>query len=292
MSTIAACLNEVSEHQTSKGYFMSGSLNNLKVTIYETGVSVKGSTAKFHLGDNLQTLTRSGMQQAIEHLSDALGLPMDIAKITAVDVATHWDMKYLPSSYYSYLGAKKHFTRLHATPNTLYYNTNAKQLIFYDKGIESTAKNVALPTIYQNANLLRYEMRYKGRLAKQFNINEITGATLYNDNFYIGIIDRWVKEYLSIDKVQRLTLTNMDNIKKPNEAFDAICGIAFLKMGQSEIEEILNDIKAKKTFTDPKSYTRLKDMVKKVMNKPEISEKSDLIQELDQNIKEIKQYYR
>ncbi len=292
LSTITTCLTGISEHQSDKGYFVSGSLNNLKVNIYESGVSVKGSLAKFHLTDNLHTLTRSGTHEAIEHLSDNLSLPMDKAKITAVDIATHFIMKYPPNNYYSFLGAKKYFTRLQASTDTLYYNTKPKQLIFYDKVLESTNKKVEIPKIYQNTNLLRYEMRHKGRLNNQFNISEFTGATLYNERFYIDIINRWVKEYININKIQSLTISNMNTIKKPDEAFKAICGIAFQKMGQSEIEAIFNDFKAQKTFTDPKYYSRLKEMLFSAMNKKEISEKSELINELDQNIKQIKHYYR
>lgn len=292
MSTIASCLDNPSEHLSNRGYFINGSLNNLKVNIYETGISIKGSLPKFHLKDNLHTLTRSGIQEAIEHLSDIINLPINKAKVTAVDLATHWIMKYPPNYYYSFLGAKKYFTRLQASIDTLYYNTKPKQLVFYDKVVEATAKNVDIPMIYKNVHLLRYEMRHKGRLNKQFNLSEITGATLYTEKFYMDIINRWIKEYMNIQKVQRLTLPNMDNIKKPDHAFKAICGIAFHKMGQTVIEDLLSEIKAKQTFSDPKYYTRLKEMIQKAMNKSEISEKSELINELDQNVKQIKQFYR
>ncbi len=292
LSTIAACLSGISEHQSDRGYFINGSLNNLKVNIYESGVSIKGSLAKFHLTDNLHTLTRSGTQQAIEHLSDVLSLPMDKAKVTAVDLATHFIMKYPPNNYYSFLGAKKYFNRLQASPDTLYYNTKPKQLIFYDKSLEATAKNVNIPPIYKDANLLRYELRHKGRLNKQFNMPEFTGATLYNERFYIDIINRWVKEYMNIQKIQRFTLQNIENMKKPSDVMDMIFGMLLIKAGQGEIDCIVNDLKAKKAFTDPKYYTRLKNSLKDKMNKPEITEKSDLIKELDQNVKQIKQYYR
>jgi hypothetical protein len=292
LSTIATCLNGISEHQSDRGYFINGSLNNLKVNIYESGVSIKGSLAKFHLTDNLHTLTRSGTHEAIEHLSDVLNLPIDKAKITAIDLATHFIMKYPPNSYYSFLGSKKYFNRLQASTDTLYYNTKPKQLIFYDKSIEATAKKVDIPIIYKDINLLRYELRHKGRLNKQFNMPEFTGATLYNERFYIDIINLWVKEYMNIQKIQRFTLQNIDNMKTPNDAIEMIFGMYLLKAGQSEIDSILNDLKAKKAFPDPKYYSRVKSKLNSIMNKPEITEKSDLIKELDQNVKQIKLYYR
>jgi hypothetical protein len=292
LSTIATHLNEISEHKSKFGYNVSGSLKNLKVSIYETGVSVKGSLAKYHLTDNLHTLTRSGTREAIEHLSDDIGLPMDKAKVTAIDLATHFIMKYPPNYYYSFLGAKKYFTRLQASNDTLYYNTKPKQLVFYDKSLEATAKEVDIPIVYQNANLLRYEMRHKGRLNKQFNLNEFTGATLSNEKFYMDIINRWIKEYLNIQKIQRFTLQNVDNMKTPSDVIEMIFGMLLLKAGQNEVDFILNDLKAKNAFQDPKYYSRVKSKIKDIMNKPEITEKSDLIKELDQNVKQIIQYYR
>lgn len=292
MPSIAACLNEISEHQTQWGYNIGGSLANLRVNVYETGVSVKGSLAKFHLKDNLHTLTRSGTQEAIEHLSDSLGLPLERAKITAIDLATHFIMKYEPLNYYPFLGAKKYYKRLQASTNTLYYNTKPKQLIFYDKSLEATAKNVAIPDIYKGCNLLRYEMRHKGRLNKQFNMPELTGVTLYHERFYIEIINRWVKEYQNIEKIQRLTLSNMDGIKTPSDAIEMIFGMLLLKTGQTEIDFLIDDLKAKKAFPDPKYYSRVKSKIKDIMRKPDITEKSDLVNELDQQIKQIKQYYR
>lgn len=292
LSTIATCLNGTSEHQSDRGYYISGSLNNLKINGFESGVSVKGSLAKFHLNDNLHTLTRSATQEAIEHLSDGLGLPMEKAKVTSVDLATHFIMKYPPNNYYSFLGDKKYYKRLQASTDTLYYNTTPKQLIFYDKSLEATAKNVNIPPIYKNANLLRYEMRHKGRLNKQFNMPEFTGATLYNDKFYMDIINRWVKEYMNIQKIQRFTIQNIDNMKTPSDVIEMIFGMLLLKSGQNEIDFILTDLKAKRAFTDPKYYSRVKSKLKDIMSKPGITEKSDLIKELDQNVKQIKQYYR
>ena len=292
LPTIANRLNEISKHESKYGFNISGALKNLKVSIYETGVSVKGSIAKFHLNDNLQTLTRSGTNEAIEHLSDALGLPMDKAKVTAIDLATHFIMKYPPNYYYPFLGDKKYYTRLQASTDTLYYNTKPKQLIFYDKSLEATAKKVEIPTIYQNVNLLRYEIRHKGRLNKQFNIFEVTGATLSNEKFYMDIMNRWVKEYMNIQKIQRFTLQNVGNMKTPNDAIEMIFGMLLLKTGQSEIDFIINDLKTKNAFSDPKYYSRVKAKIKDIMNKPEITEKSDLIKELDQNVKQIIQYYR
>lgn len=268
-----------------------GILNNFKVNIYETGISLKGSLAKFHLQDNIHTLTRSGTQAAIENLSDVLNMPVHLAKVTRADLATHLITKYPPANYYSCLGDKKYYKRLQATSDTLYYNTKPKQLLFYDKVLESKTKGIALPAVYQNTNLLRYEMRHTGRLAKQFNMPEFTASTLYNERFYIGIIDIWIKEYMNIQKINRFIL-NVENMKTPKDGFELIFGMLLHEKGQSEIDCILADFKARKVFNDPKYYSRLKTMIKEAANKPELTEKNELITELDNEVKAIRQHYR
>lgn len=292
LSTITACLEEISENISDRGVSIRGNLKNLKVGVYEGGVSVKGSLAKFHLGDNLQTLTRSGTQEAIEHLSDVLHLPMSQAKITGLDIATHFPMKYPPCYYYPLLGDKKYYKRLQATADSLYYNTRSKQLVFYDKSLEATAKEVSIPDVFQNTNLLRYEIRFRIRLAQQFNLPEISGETLYKDKFYAELIKRWAKEYMNIQKIKQLSIQNIDMIKTPDDAFKQICGVALLNAGQALIDTFISDLKAKNVFIDPKYYTRLKSKIKEVTNLPEISENSDLITELDQNVKQVRQYCR
>lgn len=289
---VANCLTNVSEHSYEHGFFTSGTLKNCKVNIHATGISIIGSLAKYYFGDNLQTLTRSGVEQAIQNMSDELHLPICKAKLNQIDLATHFITKYPAFYYYSLLGDKKYFKRLQATKDTLYYNTWLKQLVFYDKGLEAQSKNVKKPPIYQNVNLLRYELRHKGRLNKQFNLTEVSGATLYQERFYIDLINRWIKEYMNIQKIKRLTITNIETVKTPNDALEMIFGILLCKSGLNDVDYLISDLKARKTFTDPKYYSRVKSKIKELMNNPEITDNSDLINELDRNVKEIKRYYR
>jgi hypothetical protein len=292
LSTITNKLTNQIEKHSKDFNSITGNINNYKVGLYETGISLKGSICKYYNNDNLHTLTRSGMQRAIEKMSDDLSLPIQLATIRQVDLSTHFIMTREPHEYYNYLGAKQYFKRVQATNNTLYYNTNARQIIFYDKIKEAKSKKVEIPMIYKNENLLRYEIRHKGRLNKQFNLPEVTAQTLYNEQFYIKLIDIWVNEYLNIEKINKLTINNMEQIKTVKNAEEMIFGILLNKIGQSEIESLISDFKANHVYTDPKYYTRLKNKLKTLANKPNISDRSELIEELNRNIKSIKEHYR
>ena len=72
--------------------WMYGDIDNLKVTASIAGVSVKGSLARFFLPDNTYTLTRNMVKDAIEKLSDTVGMPLNRANVTRMDVSTNFIM--------------------------------------------------------------------------------------------------------------------------------------------------------------------------------------------------------
>src|SRR5690625_693605 len=63
--------------QKHGAYWYSCNLKNLRITIYESRISIRGSLCKYYHGNILQTLTREETGQAITQLSEALQLPMD-----------------------------------------------------------------------------------------------------------------------------------------------------------------------------------------------------------------------
>jgi hypothetical protein len=291
LAQIPYFLTNITEYHSEKNSCVSGYLNNYKVNVYENGLLLKGSLAKYYLNDNIHTLTRGDSQRAIEKLTDTLHVPLINARIYRVDVAKHFQMKSPVYFYYDLLGDKRYFKRLQAAKQTLYYNNPTKQLIFYDKLAESKAKRVNVPEVYRNSNLLRYELRFTSRLSKQFNLPELRASTLINEKFYIEIINHWVNEYLSIDKIKKITLKN-NIMYTPDSFFNQLLLMKINEMGQNEVLNLIEELRFKKAFKKPEYYSRAKRKIKDLCNMPDLTEKSDLIAELDQNIKQVKQYYR
>jgi len=285
---IVQYLTEIEEHKSDgRGYRVTGRANDYYVSLLEGGISLKGSLPKFLLPTNIHTLTRAGTKQAIEKLSDTLHLKILDAKVTRIDVSTVLATKRNPSDYYPYLGNKPHFQRLQATKDALYYNTNKKQLVFYDKILEAKAKNIIIPEKFCDSNLLRFESRWKQRLPTQFQIPEITGATLINENFYTSMVQRWGDEYFSINKLKSNLIMDTNNIRTPKDGVNAIFSLLLQEKGQEYINNILADLKARNTFTDPKYYSRLKDELKKRTTVSTNAEQCELIRELDQAVREV-----
>lgn len=108
--------------------WMYGDVDNLKVTVSIAGVSVKGSLARFFLPDNTYTLTRNLVKGAVEKLSETVGLPLDRANITRMDVSTNFIMKHSAGQYFEVLGSVTNFKRSLIGRETLYYFNRGRVL--------------------------------------------------------------------------------------------------------------------------------------------------------------------
>lgn len=285
--TIAQHLTDHTEHNSARGYSISGRAGDYLVNAFETGISLKGSLPKFLLPDNIHTLNRAGAKLAIQKLSDTIHLPINLAKVTRVDVSTVLPMSREPFEYYPLLGNKPRFERLQATKDTLYYNTNKKQLIFYNKIAEAKAKGVKIPVGFEDTNLLRVEARFLSRLPQQLKQAAITGATLCDEHFYSGMVKRWANEYHSINKLKSVSIMDTSKIKTPKDGVNTMLSILLQEKGQEFINSYISDLRAKNTYPDPKYYSRLKDEFNRLISASTATEQSELIKELDKAVNEI-----
>ena len=206
LEEVPCYINDVSEHHYSNGVVITGSLGNLKVSLNEYQIKIKdGSLCKWYLGDNLQTMGRKDTEMAVEKLSDLLHLPISKAQVTRIDVSQNFIMKFPPSVYMQHLGQMRNAARLEE-PNSLYYRKADCGLCFYDKAREQKAKKETLPELYEGRNVLRYEQRYERRIAKHLEVPEVRAAMLYNEAFYIDLLNRWRDDYKSIQKINDVQL--------------------------------------------------------------------------------------
>lgn len=277
---------------TGTGHILSntGNYGNMKIDTYKNGISIIGSLTKFYFGDNVHTLSRLQIKEAIEMLSDSFHLDIQKAKVTRLDIGFNLNVDNRVREYLSLLGLCANLIRsenISKDELTVYYRSYAKranrskELCFYDKVMEAK-----LPI---SDNLFRYELRFLKRLPQQLGVPEILGKTLLNDNFYTHLVNLWTENYFDIEKKKFIKLENMDNITKPNEAFNALVALLYSQVDPALTEAFLATLKEDKAFADPKSYTRLKQKIRKINSNVFIVETSELINELDIKIREIQQ---
>ena len=291
VSKILQRLTRITEHTKDDGQvYVSGFLNNYKVNISGQGVSLKGSLAKYFLSNNFQTLTRSDSARAFDMMTDELCLPIQKANVSRIDFAQNFLMDYEPQAYYNYLGECQYYNR-QPQSKSLYYSNGLRQKVFYNKIAEGKAKGLSLPDVWNGQNVLRYEMRIKSRLPKQFNQTEITASSLSDEKFYMAIFDKWLAEYEAINKLHSINF-NLSDMNSPKDFWKQINLMAVNMIGQDKIMQEIENLRHQKAFDKPEYYSRLKKEIKELCKTPEMTVSSDLVAELDKKIKAAKRHYR
>ncbi len=271
--------------------YAGGYIDGLKVKVSKNRVTVyESSLCKWYFGENFQTLTRGDTKRAFEKLSDLLSLPMYKASINRIDLAQNFIMRFEPDVYYNHLGTLQYFKRL-PQDKGLYYNGNNKQLVFYNKVADYIDKGLPVPVMYQNRYVVRYEMRFTGRLLSQFNMPELRAEMLYDEIFYMNIINRWYEQYKNINKLRETKIIDYSMIKtKEQLKTQALLLLIHEQGGELEFYKRIAEAQAKGELTKKQAFD-LRNLIKEASkNKIQTSE-SDVIIELDKKVKEAVKYY-
>lgn len=285
-------LTDVGFHYYGGDTFVTGNLDGLKVTANQWQVKVKdGSLCKWFLGDNYKSMGRADVQQAIEKLSDLLHLPMNRASVTRLDVACNLITQHPTGVYYNHLGSLAYAKRLQQ-PNSLYYVKRDERLCFYDKNREQRAKREAVPELYSGRNVLRLEQRYMCRLPGVLKVPAVTGANLYDEAFYMMLLDRWRDTYKAIRKVNDTQLNF--SIMKTRRDLQRLGILTLIDSVGGEVAFIsqINEARQRGEIT-PKQAHDLREAVKQAGTaKAGVVVKSDAINELDKKVNEAVRFYR
>jgi hypothetical protein len=287
-------LERTSEHYFNNGQSCSitGYNKGLKVIVTDKSIKIKNSSlCKWWLNDNIATMFRGDIQRAIEKLSDILHLPMTDSDVTRVDIANNFLVKHDSSLYYDGLGVLNHFKRSQLDSSLYYHGANGKY-IFYDKLKDAKYKKMVIPDLYHGKNLLRYERSFKQRVCQQLNRSELKASTLYDDNFYIEIIDRWAVDYQRINKGKDFKKLDYNMIKNVSEVKTQ--GVLFYIESRGGLTNVLNEVKQAQTagVLTSKQAQRIRDEYRSVSNNKLFVDDNELMQELDAKVKQVQRYYR
>lgn len=286
-------LTDVATHQYNSGeVVLTGSLNGLKVTVNRWQVKVKDtSLCKWFLGDNFKSMGRGDVQRAVEKMSDLLHLPMSLATVTRLDVACNLIMQHPIDVYINHLGVLPRAKRL-LQPSGLYYSKTNEVLCFYEKCREQRARGEAIPDLYRGRNVLRYEQRFTHRLASVLGVPTVTGATLYDERFYIAVLNRWRDTYNDIKKINDIQL-KFASMKGKQGLYR--CGVlALIEQFGGELA-FLNQIAEaqKRGEVDRKQAHDLREAVKRACQEREgLTVKSEAVNELTKKVAEAVRFYR
>ena len=281
-------LNDSQDKITSEET-LKGELGNLKVKQVYDGISIFGSLPKYYLGNNLKTLTRQGTERAIEKLSDELCINLKESKLYRLDVAGNFVMNEPYLNYLPYLGDCKHLKKSNWR-GSAYYTNSKRQLVFYDKPKEMKNKRAELPEEFKQyeSRILRYELRFLKRIKDQFG-KVVLLSDLYDEDFYINILNKWKDSYFEISKINSLNLNKMENATS-KEFKDYLLSNLIQEKGLDHILDIVDSNRNK--FKSSIEASRLKAELKRIINNSNYSENNELILELDEKVNQAVKYYR
>ena len=138
--------------------------------------------------------------------------------------------------------------------------------------------------------MLRYEIRFNGRLSKQLNTTYVDASTLSDKDFYRSMVKRYQETYFSISKSNQISRNDMSGIKTVQDAYDTFVARLMAESGEGQITAFMDELREAKVFDDRKYYTRLKDKIQKIAAKAGSNVPDELSKELDDEIRNVGAY--
>ncbi|MBD5272942.1 MAG: hypothetical protein HDS42_06750 [Bacteroides sp.] len=292
LSEIPPYLDNINLHNYEGKEVVTGSLDNLRVVVSGWQIKVgEGSLCKFLLGDNFQTMGRAGIKTAVEKISDSLHLDLSQAEVKRLDIAENFVVKHPPQVYFNHLGLLANAKRL-AQPDGIYYKGKTKTLCFYDKVKEQRTKREQIPELYQHSNVLRYEQRYTGRLGAAFKVGAVKASTLYDEGFYIELLNRWRDDYRAIKKINDVT-PNFEFMKTKRD-FDLLGRLAYIEQigGEVAMIEQIKEAQDRGDLTPKQAFDLRKAVKDSCKVRESLTAPSEAITVLDKKIAEAVRFYR
>lgn len=185
----------------------------------------------------------------------------------------------------------KYATRLQE-PNGIYYRQTGGRLCFYNKNREQKSHGEPIPELYEGRNVLRYEQRYTNRIASQFKVSEVTGAMLYEEAFYIGLLNRWNKAYNAIQKINDVSL-NFQAMRTKQQLYKmGVLSLIKQTGGQIQMIAQINEAQKRGELSKKQAYDLRKTIKEACEIKDGLTVPNEAIQELDKKVSEAVKYYR
>ena len=287
-------IGKVSEDIKTGVITMAGTMKGMSLYIKPNGISIIGSLPKFLYDDNIHPLTRKTTGEAIAALSEGLGFDIGNALVTGLEFGMNFPVSNPVSDYLLKLGELDRMLRYKFSQSTLYYKPKGRKqpkvLCFYDKVADAKAKGMSIPAGFEDANILKYEMRLKGRLSHQLKVDNITASTLSDRGYYKMLIGLYQSYYRAIYKQKQTNNDDMNNVKSVSDALELLFGRLLNEGEQGKIDDFINELKQNKVFDNRNYYTRLKGKLKTFASKAGGGLEDELIKELDNDVMNLGAY--
>jgi hypothetical protein len=261
-------------HPTTKIPYLKGNLNNLSISISNTGLNISGSIPKYKNNNNFETLSMHEYKDIYTEISDLLHQPIYNSNVSKVEFGTSLEVVNSPKEYYPFLAYSNGYER-NLMKGSLYFINTLRTLKFYNKRTELIKNGFVFPLELKNNNYLRYELKYDKNIANQFNKAKVQVHDLYNQELFNLLVQDWKAQFDKIIKHQ--TTTYEDMTSKTGQIL--LLEKYIHEKGMDETLQYIKTLKSK--FSTEREYYRFRASIKEV-NKTGV--KSELMQELEDKI--------
>ena len=205
-------------------------------------------------------------------------------KIQQFDLITKYIVTdFTPTIYYPYLGQLSRFER-YEQPNSIYYNQQAKRLLFYDKIEEAKKKGMTIPKQHIGDNLLRYELVLNKGISRYLKYNGLYVQDLGSEELFKKLLHLWYSYYQQIQKHSKQLNTMSNNISNPKTALKELLEELIRKNPES-VDHWCKRIKEEQLFKHKAYYSRLNSKIRKIHQTEVV--RNPLIDELSSKIENI-----
>lgn len=183
-----------------------GNFKNFFVAVNGIEVYLRGSLNKYYFGDNLRNGTREDTMEAILGLSKDLGLDLMKANVVGLELGVNIETENPVKEYLQNLKEMARRKRKVVGHSLYYLNADKKRadvMIFYDKLKQISESGCPIPAEYQGKNVLRCEMRFRGRLSQTIQGLKIKGEDLCKADFCSRVVNEMLVRYGSIAKKEQ-----------------------------------------------------------------------------------------
>ncbi len=259
---------------------VTGYYKALFVKVTDSYIILNGSLAKSLFGNNYYAFALKDLKKWTNKLDDEFELKLSEAPLTSMEFSGNVFTDEKPEHYFKILGSSGKNKQWQKYTSKYFEGTN-RNIIIYDKKkeVERRDHNYELCDEIADKNVLRFEVRYVKKLAKQLGRELVQLKDLYNEEFFKEMVELYHHEYLQIHKNNLLqpTLGRM----RCNDGKDYLLSYLIAEKGFNEVNETVQQIKNR--FT-PVEHSRFKKALK---NLKYLSEPSPLLIELDNKIDEL-----
>lgn len=211
LSEFSYLKNKIEDARVGSDNFI-GKLENLSVSLKAKSLNINGSISRFLNGNNLKALTISDTKEAIEKLSDLLGLDVYGFRVYRLHFTDNLELKLPVENYISCFGSwGKAEKSILKNGTSLRYDTGEKGLSFYDKGKEAKLR--------AKVNLMRYEMKFQKNISKHIK-KKVSVNDLTDKHFFDFLLTKWYENYTMINKIDGLKGMTTNDLRTSKDIYN------------------------------------------------------------------------